>query len=249
MSNLRIVLAVLGVAVSVAGLAMVVDPALAGLVPSGSEIVQLIGILAIVQGGRILWHRYRTEFETGTVDEPPEVPPVGPEPGAGFDALAAAAATATSGRALRSRRNRLRRRLRRAAVSALWYRERLDSQQAHSALDAGTWTDDPHAAALFTDEVVVHGSSQWLSLSRGGPGSLTHRANRAALAVGELAGVETGADEPETSQEDASTERQYIGPDVTPGTSEESVDDETPESEESVDDETPDTISGVEGQR
>lgn len=190
MNGLRVALATVGVAVAAAGLAMVVDPSLAGSVPSSEQVVQVLGVLALLQAGRILWHRYRSELRAGTVEDPPESPPAGPSPGTDFDDLAAAAADVSTGRTLRSRRNRLRRRLRRAIVAGLQQRQDRSPEEAADAIEAGTWTDDPEAAALFTDEVAVDGSSRWLSLSRGGPGTLTHRANRAAYAVAELAGVE-----------------------------------------------------------
>lgn len=190
MNGLRVALATVGVVVAAAGLAMVVNPALAGAVPSSEQAIQLLGLLALLQGGRVLWHRYRSERRAGSVEQPPESPAVGSSPGADFDQLAAAAGEVSTGRTLRSRRNRLRRRLRRAIVAGLEHSEALDRAEAVEAIEAGTWTDDPEAAALFTDEVALDGSSAWLSLSGSGPGSLTNRANRAALAVAELAGVE-----------------------------------------------------------
>lgn len=190
MNGLRVALATVGVAVAAAGLAMVLDPTLAEAVPTSDQVVQVLGVLALAQGGRILWHRYRSEQRAGTVEDPPESPPAGPTPGTDFDDLAAAAADVSTGRTLRSRRNRLRRRLRRAVLATLEQRGDRSREEAMDAIEDGTWTDDPEAAALFTDEVAVDGSSRWLSLSRGGPGSLTHRANRAAFAVADLADVE-----------------------------------------------------------
>lgn len=188
MNALRAVLAALGVGVAAAGLAMIVDPSLAGIVPSGQQVVQVVGILAAVQGGRVLWHRYRSDLRAGTVEEDPESVPTGPTPGAAFDDLATAAGNVESGRTLRSRRNRLRRRLRRAIVAALGRRRDLDREAALEAVEAGTWTDDPAAAALFTDD-ATDGDSAGL-FERSGSGVLTRRANRAAVAVAELVGVD-----------------------------------------------------------
>lgn len=194
MNALRVALATVGVVVAAAGLAMVVEPTLARAVPSNEQLIRLLGVLALLQAGRVLWHRYRSELRAGSVENPPESPPVGPSPGGDFDELAVAAGTVSTGRTLRSRRNRLRRRLRRAIVAGLAHREDLDREDAAAAIQAGTWTDDPEAAALFTDEVALDGSSTWLSLSQSGPGSLTYRANRAAFAVARLAGVEVEED-------------------------------------------------------
>lgn len=189
MNALRSVLAVVGVVVAGAGLAMIVDPSLAGLVPSGEHVVVVLGALAGVQGARVLWHRYKTDLEAGTVEEDPETAPAGPAPGTDFDELAAAAGNVDSGRTLRSRRTRLRRRLRRSIVAALRRRD-YDDEAARQAVESGTWTDDPAAAALFTDDAVADGGGDGL-LPTSGSGTLTRRANHAAEAVADLVGVET----------------------------------------------------------
>ncbi len=212
MTSFRSVLAGVGVAVAVAGLAMIVDPSLAGVVPSGEHVVVVIGVLAGVQGARVLWHRYRSDLDVGTVENDPETAPAGPAPGTDFDELAVAAGNVDSGRTLRSRRKRLRRRLRRAIVAALRRRDH-DREAAEAAVEAGTWTDDPAAAALFTDDAADVDAGL---LSTSSSGSLTRRANHAAAAVADLVGVETGevdADDAPATSGDGSDRRGVVARD------------------------------------
>jgi hypothetical protein len=192
-NRLRAALAVLGVATAGLGLAMAANPSLATALPSDRDLVRLAGALIAVQGGRVLWHRHRSELDAGTVPEPaPEETPEATTPGAGFDDLATAATAGTDGRVLTSRQERLHRRLRRTAVEALVRYRDYDREEAAASLDDGTWTDDPAAAAFFTGSPVEDPGSLT------GRSAVTRRANRAAIAIAEL----TGADRPRRSDEE-----------------------------------------------
>lgn len=139
--------AIVGAGLVLLGLAFVAVPGLTPPLTLGGTIVTAIGALALVQGLRTVQGRRRadvTQTELPTPERPRELP----TPGEEIDAVI------ESGRVRYGREGReLRDRLERAAVGALVLEEGLTEDEAWEALETGTWTDDPLAAAHFTNAI------------------------------------------------------------------------------------------------
>ncbi|QLG63867.1 DUF7269 family protein [Halorarum salinum] len=139
-----------GLAAVLFGFVVVFERGLAGLFGSMSYVfVTLVGVLALVQGLRILNDARRVEAraaETADVEDRYEVP----FPGEDIDVLLA------SGGGLSTvsvkRRRELHARLDRAARETLRARGDYDEAELPAALREGTWTDDPVAAWFLGDD-------------------------------------------------------------------------------------------------
>ncbi|XVH30530.1 DUF7269 family protein [Haloferacaceae archaeon DSL9] len=138
--------AVVGAAVVVFGLAAVVARDLAGVVPLTETFVLLVGGLALLQGARYaLGARYEqlVTVETGDPERRQSVP----TPGDDFDSTLRGAITRRRGAVTQQRA--VRTRLRNAAVETLVARGDADAETAAAAVEDGTWTADPVAAAFL----------------------------------------------------------------------------------------------------
>ncbi|RNJ25749.1 DUF7269 family protein [Halosegnis longus] len=138
-------LLIVGVAVVAVGLVATVVPGVADFVPAGG-LSSLVGFLAVlgVLGG--VTRRARANPDTPDL---PTLETVAVEPpGDQFDEQVKTAATRETRRAGKDE-TAVRTRLREAAVQML-VREGHSEAAANEQLRAGTWTDDPEAAAFFT---------------------------------------------------------------------------------------------------
>lgn len=198
MNRLRATAVVVGVLAAAGGLAMVYRPSLAGTVPLQAAFVNGVGLAMLVQAVRELASRYRASPEYGTVDdESAEAVPAEAVPGRDFDDLTARTATATDARAEHSRRDRLQRRLGAAAEGLL--RRHSRGGDVRGALEGGTWTDDPAAAAYFAgdhpdDEPARPILGGLISIPESSKETLSRRARHAADELAALVGVERGED-------------------------------------------------------
>lgn len=151
-----------GVVAAAYGLAVAVDPGLAGGTSVDDALVLVVGGLALLYAG-VPAYRRRTTERRGAAGPDPEPAATPDPPGADLDRLLAAAGRTDPRTA--DRRHRLRRRLVEAATDAVRRHENCDAETARRMLTDGTWTDDPVAASYFADGPVdVSGAD--LSLPR-----------------------------------------------------------------------------------
>jgi hypothetical protein len=140
----------LGIAVAVAGIAIVVDPGLAGLVPSSRLFVIVAGVFILFQGVRVTRARRRTEFpeaETPDFEASLRVPTPGEEHDESLERTQVASFKDTRGQT--SAQDDAYQLLRSVAIETITQRRGCSEEEAIEILEAGTWTDDPHAAAFF----------------------------------------------------------------------------------------------------
>lgn len=146
--NLRDAVAAVGVVTVLAGVAVLLDPSLAGLVGLQSDraVVTALALLAAVQGLAAVAARLRGE---GRRAEPPEVERRfrASVPGDEFDALLADLPDLRVERR-NEERSAIRDRLEALAVEVLVARG-LDEASARHHLESGTWTADERAASFF----------------------------------------------------------------------------------------------------
>lgn len=128
------------------GVAAAYEPDLAGLLVVTEWYVPLLGVLAVLLGYRSVQRRRRTEIRGVETADPEVVTPV-EAPGAGFDRRVAAASSYR--RTTIQARQRVKERLADAAIAAIQRRQDCSHEAAADRLDAGTWTDDPFAAAFL----------------------------------------------------------------------------------------------------
>ncbi|WP_135820226.1 DUF7269 family protein [Halostella litorea] len=194
MSRLRTLVAGFGLLAAAAGFVFVFVPSAAAGIGLTESIVVAVGFLALLQGYRVVSARRRSstrEFETPDPETRQELP----TPGDGFDEGLAA----RKGRGWAARRHRVGDRLEEAAVDAITYAEDCSEATAREMLEAGTWTDDPQAAAMFSTG-RPEGSTLWRRLREtfSMEPTFDRRARRAAHAVADLRGVD---DRPEGESE------------------------------------------------
>ena len=149
MSRARTALLAVAVAALAYGTATAFDPGLAGLLVVNEFYVPLLGGLALVLGYRSLRRRRRSEIRGAETDDPEVVAPVD-APGAEFDRQVASATGYR--RATVQKRRRVRKRLEESAVAVVQRRLDCSREDARDRIEAGTWTDDPFAAAFLGGE-------------------------------------------------------------------------------------------------
>lgn len=181
-------LTTVGIAAVALGVLMVVQPGLAATIGVGYAAVLLVGTIAFVQAIRVARARQRSEVRTGETPDVETVESV-PTPGEEFDRTVA---TLRSGprRVLIRDRADLRERVEDAAVTAVADRENCSPAEAEQRIDAGTWTDDPHAAAFLGGPDAPRPSLiARMKLAASPESQFQHRVRRTADAVARAAGV------------------------------------------------------------
>lgn len=123
--------------------------------------VTIVGALALVQGVRYLVARRGTDQYATATGDPEERYHV-PVPGDDFDAEVAKPHGWGAGGA--ATRGTLRKRVREAVVGALVTRANLAQSDAENRVEAGTWTDDPVAAAFLAEDPPPLGVTRRLVL-------------------------------------------------------------------------------------
>lgn len=198
------ILTTIGVAAVGAGVLMVVNPGLAGLVGTGYFAVTMVGLLAMIQGLRVARARRETDIE-GLQTPDVETVETMPTPGWEFDEQVATLNSGPRRESIRKRRQ-LREALEEEALAAVARAENCSRSEAEELLRAGTWTDDPHAATfLGGSDAPSPPIRDRLRLAVSTQSVFQHRARRTADAVARSAdpdaGQETGRDEtPEGDQ-------------------------------------------------
>ncbi|WP_256391306.1 DUF7269 family protein [Natronoarchaeum rubrum] len=140
------VLTGVGVLLAVAGLTVFLVPSLGGAAAAGRFYVGAVGALAVLQGGRYARDAWRSPLVGADTGDPELVSGV-PTPGDDFDEALAATFEVHS---LEGRKE-VEARLDPVARAVLERRRDLSAAEAERRLDAGDWTDDPVAAAFFSD--------------------------------------------------------------------------------------------------
>lgn len=145
--NRRLV-AALGVALGVAGLAAVAVPELTAVLPANDALLLVLGALLVLGGLRDVWRRRQTDptyAEPSDTEQPVDLP----APGQEFDRkLGRLSNLLYRGRM----RNRVRETVTTVARETLQRRCGYTADEASEALQEGAWTDDPFAAAFFAGE-------------------------------------------------------------------------------------------------
>jgi hypothetical protein len=141
-------LAAFGVVLGVVGLIGVLAPGVVSGLPGGRGALVLVGAAILLQGVRVVNNRRRDrpeELETPDAEVTLELPTPGDDADADLRFLA------EERRFDRERRRRIRDRMYAAAVEAVARRRGCSEEAARTVVEDGTWTDDPHAAAFFTN--------------------------------------------------------------------------------------------------
>ena len=139
-------LAVVGVLAVAVGLLAALDRGIAAAISPTSAVVTLIGVLGVVQGVRYANARRDRRRLLTDPGEPERRAPAA-VPGSDLDERIARVANPAPG-GYRDRRD-LRDRVREVAVDAVARDRNCSPEAAATAVDDGTWSDDPVAAAFF----------------------------------------------------------------------------------------------------
>ena len=141
------ILTLVGLVAAGLGVLMVFQPGVAAAIGTDYSAVTIIGLLALVQALRIARARRAAELRAA---ETPDVETVEtrPTPGDEFDREVADLRTDPRRSVIRKQAN-FREALEAAAITAVADRENCSREQARERIEAGTWTDDAHAAAFL----------------------------------------------------------------------------------------------------
>jgi hypothetical protein len=150
--NLGRLFLALAAATAVAGLLVAVRPSLAGGLSPTYVVVTAVGVLGLVQAVGVGYSRLRGQRLAATPTRV-ERPRSFPTPGGEFDRGLGGLPRLTTREADRERAV-VRERLRETALAVLTRYEGYDRAAAERALDRGTWTDDPEAAAFFAPDTA-----------------------------------------------------------------------------------------------
>lgn len=164
-----------------------------GLVPLslGQVVVSLVGVLAFVQGLRVLRRRGVGLDEAETRDA--ELPVATPAPGDDFNTVL----DEFLGGQLFYERTRIQDGLHAAAVAVLTQYGGYSEAEATEAIATGAWTDDPYAASFLGGESVPAPSRRarlW-DLAQGGTGFERQDVRHTVDAIADVAGVLPPVDE------------------------------------------------------
>jgi hypothetical protein len=142
----RRITATLGALLGVVGLVAVAVPRITTPLPTGDTFIVIVGGVLLLGTFGQIQRRRRTEVEYAETPDA-ELAVDLPTPGEDFDRrLNGLALTRFS----EADRHRLREDVREVATATLQRREGHSPEEAAEAVQAGTWTDDPFAAAFFT---------------------------------------------------------------------------------------------------
>ncbi|WP_436910847.1 DUF58 domain-containing protein [Halosimplex marinum] len=144
----RILIAI-GAILFAAAAAMIVVPDLSSALPSATQGVFLVGIIALVTGLGVVRRRLRGEVEE-TVTPDPERPAGNPMPGEDVDRMLYEMTHLRQG--VTENREHLEERLENLAVAVIRNREDCSVEEARRILEAGEWTDNETAADFFRGE-------------------------------------------------------------------------------------------------
>ena len=193
MRALRTSIGVLGIAALGLGAGTVLVPGLAARLDVGAAVandylfVVPLGLAAAVVVVGALASRGLRGVDQATPPDPEGVP-TADAPGADFDRLVGGGLRTAP--ATYRNRDRLRTRLREAALRSVSRAERCPRADARRRVAAGTWTDDPVAAAFLAEDTERDRASprEALAALRRGEVALQRRARRTVRAIERVGG-------------------------------------------------------------
>ncbi|GAA0652820.1 DUF7269 family protein [Salarchaeum japonicum] len=180
MNTRRVALAV-GVTAVALGVAFVVAPGFASALGTNRTAVFAVGVVALLLAVRAVSARRAASRESASLPEVEGRVTFDP-PGTEFSERVRAASSTRLNRDIRELRDELRD----TAVAVLSTYGDYTTAEAEDALDAGTWTDDPYAAALFARTPPSRPLYRQIRDVFAGPPTFDRRVTRA---VDELAAV------------------------------------------------------------
>ncbi|QPV64141.1 hypothetical protein I7X12_05815 [Halosimplex litoreum] len=145
----RSVTATLGVLLGVVGLAALAVPSITTPLPTGESFVLIVGLVLLLGAVAQVQRRRHTDLEYAETPDA-ELAVNLPTPG---DDLDRRLGRLQLTRFNEAERHRIRDEIGGVAAETIRRRERGSAEAAQRALDEGTWTDDPFAAAFFTGRV------------------------------------------------------------------------------------------------
>lgn len=179
------------------GLLLVFRPGLAAAIATGYAAVTLLGLLALVQFLRVARARRRSEIHLAGTDDVETVEPM-PTPGDDFDRQVEELHSGPRVADVR-RTNDLRETLATYAIDAIVEREHCSRDRAVEHLEAGTWTDDVHAATfLGGEEAPTPELRDRLRVAASRQSTAQFRLRRTADAIARTAGFDDGDVDGET---------------------------------------------------
>lgn len=180
--KLRTIVTVIGLFAVGWGLAVVVAPGLASMFPVQEVFVKFVGLLAIIQGLRVIQRRRGTDVEGADTGDP-ETNVTLPTPGQEFDELLRSVHSGHRKRLIRSRKE-IRERLESSLTDAIVRRHGCSADEARTRIETGRWTDDTEVAAFLGGPSAPRRSwREWLRQSFGSETAFQRRARRTADAV------------------------------------------------------------------
>lgn len=210
MSTGKRIAAVLGGGLAVLGLVAVFAPGILGSLPTDRALVLVLGVLLVLGGVREINRRRTTEqlyAETPDAEEIVELP----TPGDAFDERFGQL-TRTSYRV--TERERIRQELAELTEETLVRRQGLSPEGARAAMEAGTWTDDPFAAAMFSTTSPRFGAVARVREFFGSKSAFHHRVERVAAELARLVDDPQGATPAATGAEPETDAGATDGPDA-----------------------------------
>jgi hypothetical protein len=181
--------AVLGAGLAVLGLVAVFAPGILGSLPTDRALVLVLGVVLVLGGVREINRRRTTEqlyAETPDAEEIAELP----TPGDAFDERFGGL---TRTRYRVTERNRIREELAELTEETLVRRQGRSPEGARAAMEAGTWTDDPFAAAMFSADTSRIGAVARVREFLGSTSAFHHRVERVAAELARLVDDPQGA--------------------------------------------------------
>lgn len=146
MSRARNLIVAVGVAALAFGLVVAVEPSFAGVLTTSEFYVSILGIMALLQGYRVIQRRRRSKIVEATTADPELIVPTA-TPGEDFDREVGRIRDLR--RSSIRTRQRLRDRLHASAVATIQRYDHCSHEAARERVEEGTWTDDPFAAAFL----------------------------------------------------------------------------------------------------
>jgi len=144
----RRLLAGVGVAVALAGFALLLVPGFAASLTTGRSVLYGVGALSFLYALSVADDRSRAEIEGHDTDEPETVQSL-PAPGVAFRERMDHVRRRSDFRSQRLHQS-VTEELEEIAVAVVSRREGCSPAEARRMLERGTWTDDPVAAEFFT---------------------------------------------------------------------------------------------------
>jgi len=189
--NSHPILTTVGIVAVAVGLLMLFVPGFAAAIGTGYAAVTVIGLLALVQALRVGRSRMATELDAAETDDVETVEAMA-TPGDDFDRAVAELRSGPRRNLIRERAD-LRETLEAAALTAVADRENCSREEARQRVEAGTWTDDPHAAALLGgSDAPSPPLFDRLKIATSTESPFQYRIRRTADAIARKAGVEPG---------------------------------------------------------